>query len=158
MRSQYKQPKNSQHNCMLDGCGNSLTASEGFTASPTITFTSASENCTDLAARFTFTGIQTEDQTMPRDSGSPSLNRSSDVVVGQVFGLLTVVSAPYRVRYSAKGAHYLVMVQCSCGSPEKSVKVQMLRIHRTKSCGCMKTQKHWSIMNGKSGKKEKPNG
>jgi len=50
------------------------------------------------------------------------------------------------------------MVQCSCGSPEKSVKVQMLRIHRTKSCGCMKTQKHWSIMNGKSGKKEKPNG
>lgn len=98
---------------------------------------------------------------MPRDSGSPSLSRSSDVVVGQVFGLLTTVSAPYRVRYPSKSpnaSHYVIDVQCSCGSPEKSVTVQMLRIGRTKSCGCMKTRKHWSIMNGKSGKKEKPNG
>lgn len=85
-------------------------------------------------------------------------NATKSIEVGDVFELLTVMSLPYRVRYSAKGAHYLVMVQCSCGSPEKSVKVQMLRIHRTKSCGCMKTRKHWSIMNGKSGKKEKPNG
>jgi hypothetical protein len=93
---------------------------------------------------------------MPRDSGSRSSTKS--IEVGQVFGLLTVMSLPYRVRYSSKGSHYLVRVQCSCGSDEKSVTVQMLQIGRTKSCGCLKMQKHWSIMNGKSGKKEKPNG
>lgn len=91
---------------------------------------------------------------MPQDSESRSLNKSSDVVVGQVFGLLTVVSMPYRVGYSKNKSHYLVRVQCSCGSDEKSVTVQMLQINRTKSCGCLKTQKHWSIMNGKSGRKE----
>jgi len=91
---------------------------------------------------------------MPRDSGSRSLSKSSEVSVGQVFGLLTVVSLPYRVRYSSKGSHYLVRVQCSCGSDEKSVTVQQLQINRTKSCGCLKTKKHWSIMNGKSGRKE----
>jgi len=94
---------------------------------------------------------------MPRDSGSQSLSRSSEIAVGQVFGLLTVVSLPYRVRYSAKAkraSHYLINVQCECGSPVKPVKVQMLQIGRTKSCGCLKVQKHWSIMNGKSGRKE----
>ena len=91
---------------------------------------------------------------MPRDSGSRSLNKSNEIAVGQVFGLLTTVSMPYRVRYSLKGSHYLVRVQCSCGSEEKSVTVQMLQIGRTKSCGCLKMRKHWSIMNGKSGRKE----
>ena len=91
---------------------------------------------------------------MPRDSGSPSLSKSIDVVVGQVFGLLTTVSMPYRVGYSKNKSHYLVRVQCSCGSEEKSVTVQMLQIGRTKSCGCLKMRKHWSIMNGKSGRKE----
>jgi hypothetical protein len=97
---------------------------------------------------------------MPRDSGNPSLSRSSDVVVGQVFGLLTTVSAPYRVRYPSKSpnaSHYVIDVQCSCGSPEKSVTVQMLRIGRTKSCGCMKLNKHWAIMRGAANaKKEEP--
>ena len=95
---------------------------------------------------------------MPADSGSRSLSKSSEIAVGQVFGLLTVVSEAYRVGYSLNKSHYLVRVQCSCGSDEKSVTVQMLQIGRTKSCGCLKMQKHWSIMNGKSGKKEKPNG
>ena len=89
---------------------------------------------------------------MRRDSGSPLSTKS--IEVGDVFGMLTVMSLPYRLRYSSKGSHYLVRVQCSCGSDEKSVTVQMLRINRTKSCGCLKTQKHWSIMNGKSGRKE----
>lgn len=91
---------------------------------------------------------------MPRDSGSRSLNKSSEIAVGQIFGLLTVVSMPYRVGYSKNKSHYLVRVQCSCGSDEKSVTVQMLQIGRTKSCGCLKMRKHWSIMNGKSGRKK----
>jgi hypothetical protein len=94
---------------------------------------------------------------MPRDSGSPSLSRSSEIAVGQIFGLLTVVSMPYRVGYSKNKSHYRVFVQCSCGSPEKSVTVQMLRIGRTKSCGCMKLNKHWAILRGAANaKKEEP--
>jgi hypothetical protein len=93
---------------------------------------------------------------MPRDLESRSSTKS--IEVGDVFGLLTVISEAYRVGYSLNKSHYLVRVQCSCGSDEKSVTVQMLQIGRTKSCGCLKAQKHWSIMNGKSGRKEKPNG
>ena len=59
-------------------------------------------------------------------------------LTGRTFGRLTVVSFA-----GVRGPHKLLLwrVQCSCGSPEKSVWGNALRNGTTRSCGCFNRER-----------------
>jgi hypothetical protein len=80
------------------------------------------------------------------------------VKVGDEFGMLTIVKEPWSEPQKSGGTNWFCLADCSCGTKAKRIWVKQLSINKTKSCGCLKMRKHWSIMNGKSGRKEKPNG
>lgn len=70
-------------------------------------------------------------------------------LVGQVFGRLTVIARAGTTK--DKGKASLWLCDCSCGTQGVVIRGAMLRIGKTKSCGCL--QKESRIKHGQSGTK-----